>query len=167
MARDASLTFGGGTATTEVLRRSLVRRGWIANETHALVYGVSRLTPGTNLLAYCTTMGWLTRKGPGAVVSLVGASVPPAILSIAVTTMYERIGATPLLSPILTFAMTVALFFVFASAWQLSRPYLTRRAAARTAAIAAVVLSLTALGVTPVQILLVAAVAGALMASPS
>lgn len=167
MARDANLTFGGGSATTEVLRRALVRRGWMSNEAHALLYGVSRLTPGTNLLAYCTAVGWLTRGSPGAVVALLAASLPASVIALVVTVMYERLAASAVLAPLLTLAMAVALFFLFSSAWQLARPYCTRAAAFRTIVTTGVVLALVAAGVAPIHILLVSAGVGAMMARTS
>jgi chromate transporter len=34
------------------------------------------LTPGTNLLAFCTGIGWLLRGLSGALIALLAASVP-------------------------------------------------------------------------------------------
>lgn len=57
-ARDSNLTFGGGTATAETLRREVVaRRGWVLDSDFRLAYAASRLTPGTNLLAICAALG--------------------------------------------------------------------------------------------------------------
>lgn len=167
MARDGNLTFGGGTATIEALRRALVRRGWLTNETHALLYGVSRLTPGTNLLAYCAAAGWTVRGGRGAMVALVGASLPAAAIATLVTITFERLAASPLATRILTIGTGVALIFLFASAWHLARPYLARRAWPRTIPIVVVTLALFAAGIEPVYILLIGAGVGALLVRPT
>ena len=56
---------------------------------------------------------------------------------------------------------------MLATAWNLLRPYLKGTNAARTAILAAVAVALTMMQVTPIRILLVAAVLGAVMASPA
>jgi chromate transporter len=62
-ARYANTTFGGGSATIAVLKEQVVaKREWISEADFDLNYALSRLTPGTNLLAFCTAVGWSTRR---------------------------------------------------------------------------------------------------------
>jgi chromate transporter len=85
-ARHANTTFGGGSATIAVLRRQLVvRQAWLDDTEFDLGYALSRLTPGTNLLAFCTAAGWTARRWPGAVIALLAASLPYSILAVVVT----------------------------------------------------------------------------------
>jgi len=70
----------GGLASMELLRRSLGARGWMTDDGHALFVAVSRLTPGTNILAYCVALGWQLAHWRGALVSLAAASIPASIL---------------------------------------------------------------------------------------
>ena len=59
-ARYGNLTLGGGSATIAVLQQEIVvKRGWLAQVPFSLSYALSRLTPGTNLLAFCTAAGWI------------------------------------------------------------------------------------------------------------
>ncbi len=75
--RYANATFGGGSAKTAVLHRAIVdERKWVDPERFALIYALGRLTPGTNLLALCTGLGWQLRSWPGALVALFAASIP-------------------------------------------------------------------------------------------
>jgi hypothetical protein len=55
---------------------------------------------------------------------------------------------------------------VLSAAWNLLRPYMKGTNAVRTGIIAAIVVGLTLMQVTPIRILLVAAVVGVMMASP-
>src|SRR4051812_45020695 len=88
-ARYANTTFGGGSATIAVLREQiLTRRGWIDEAEFDLSYALSRLTPGTNLLAFCTAAGWTARRWPGAVIALLASSLPCSILAVIVTVFY-------------------------------------------------------------------------------
>src|SRR6266542_189869 len=89
-AKGANLTFGGGSATAETLRRELVdRRGWLSNTDFRLAYAASRLTPATNLLALCTAIGWRLRGISGAVATLLASSVPNSILATLVMAGYQ------------------------------------------------------------------------------
>ena len=74
--RYANLTFGGGSATIAVLHREIVaRRRWIDQDQFNLLFALSRLTPDTNLLAFCAGIVWMLRRCGGAVVALLSASV--------------------------------------------------------------------------------------------
>ena len=65
-ARYANLTWGGGSATISVIHEQIVlKRRWISELQFDVAFALSRLTPGTNLLAFCTAAGWLTRRWVG------------------------------------------------------------------------------------------------------
>src|SRR5437868_11293677 len=90
--RYANTTFGGGSATIAVLRdQILTRRGWIDDAEFDLNYALSRLTPGTNLLAFCTAAGWTARRWSGAIVALLASSLPCSILAVLVTVFYVEL----------------------------------------------------------------------------
>ena len=58
-ARVSNLTFGGGDPTMAALQSELVAsRGWLSPDKYALVYGLARITPGTNILAFCAGTAW-------------------------------------------------------------------------------------------------------------
>ena len=62
-----NVTFVGGSATIAVLHGEIVsKRRWISEEVFALCYALSRVTPGTNLLAFETGVGWIVRGWVGA-----------------------------------------------------------------------------------------------------
>jgi len=61
-ARYANLTLGGGSATTAVIHGEIVtKRHWVSEEQFALSFALGRLTPGTNLLAFCVGIGWILK----------------------------------------------------------------------------------------------------------
>ena len=60
--RDANRTLGGGLAAMELLRRTASRAAGCDDAEHGVLVAASRLTPGTNVLAYCVGLGW---KLPG------------------------------------------------------------------------------------------------------
>jgi chromate transporter len=63
--RYANLTLGGGSATSATIHREIVdKRHWVTQSQFTLSFALGRLTPGTNLLAFCTGIGWLIRGLP-------------------------------------------------------------------------------------------------------
>ena len=144
----------------ELMRRSFGARGWMSGATHALIIAVSRLTPGTNVLAYCTAIGWRLRGWRGAAVALAAASVPSSIIIFALSAALVRLVRYPAVQAGLALGMLVACALVFSAAWHLLLPYLRGHARLRVLATIAAALALFASGMTPVRILLLAAAAG-------
>lgn len=167
IARDANWTLGGGVATMEVLRRSMARRGWLSDSDHQQLFAAARVTPGTNLLAYCTAAGWHVRRFPGAIVALLAASVPCTLMALAVTMLWDRLEASPAFAIVVTVGMTVALTMLAIGAWHLASPQLTPGRLARAIVVLALVALCFWLGVSVVWILAVASAVGALWPSPS
>ena len=82
--RYANFTLGGGSATVAVMHRELLdKRQWLSPDDFTLCFALARLTPGTNLLAFCTGVGWLLRGMAGAVVALLAASIPCTVMVVA------------------------------------------------------------------------------------
>jgi chromate transporter len=125
------------------------------------MYAISRLTPGTNLLAYCTAIGWHIRGTIGALISWLAASVPCSLIALAVTVLYDRLETSRAFALVITAGMSVAVVLLAASAWHLARPHLGHASRWRSAAVVVLVIGLFAFDVSPVQIMLVAAAVGA------
>jgi chromate transporter len=159
-ARDVSRTLGGGMAAIEVLRRSFTARGWLDDTVHAVVVAVSRLTPGTNILAYCAAVGWHFDELRGSLVAVAAASVPSAIVVLALSAAVVRLDRYRSVRAILAAGAIVAAVLVLASAWHLLRPYIGRADRIRTAVLVIAAAGLYALDLSPVRILLIAAAAG-------
>ena len=134
VARDVNRTVGGGMASTELLRRTFVGRGWLDTYAHAVLLAVSRLTPGTNILAYCVALGWRSHRWRGSAAALVAASAPSALLIAALTAGVVRLDRHPAVQALLAIGTLVAALLILTSAWHLLRPYLARGTWPRTAA---------------------------------
>src|SRR5579864_6425450 len=88
--RASNLTFGGGDPTMAVLQNELVaRHGWLAREKYGLIYGLARITPGTNILAFCAGTAWELKGWRGALLAVLGATLPSALVVILLTAGYE------------------------------------------------------------------------------
>src|SRR5471030_2803525 len=90
-ARYANFTLGGGSATVAVLHREILDKcRWLSADDFALCFALARLTPGTNLLAFCTGVGWVVRGMPGAMVALLAGSIPCTLIVVVATTLFSQ-----------------------------------------------------------------------------
>jgi chromate transporter len=160
-ARHANTTFGGGSATIAVLRRHIVaHHAWLDAAEFDLSYALSRLTPGTNLLAFCTAAGWTARRWPGALIALLAASIPCSVLAVVVTVFYGELHASARFAAALRGALAAAVAIMLSTAWVFAEPHV--RAAPRKALAVVPCAAALSLGLhlSPVEILLLAALAG-------
>ena len=94
--RYANFTLGGGSATTAVIHGEIVgKRQWVSEEQFALSFALGRLTPGTNLLAFCVGIGWILRRWTGAVVVLLAASIPCTLFVAVITVLFAEWQENP------------------------------------------------------------------------
>src|SRR5574340_324570 len=152
--RIANATFGGGDPTMAALHNELVHvRNWLRSEDSGLVFGLARLTPGTNMLAYCAGTAWRIAGWPAAALAVLAATLPSAVLVTLLTAGYEGWKNNPRAMAAIGGMLTAAVGMMAAGAWQLLRPNLARGTRLRALVIASGALALSYLGVTPVQVL--------------
>lgn len=162
VARDSNKTIGSGMASIELLRRTLERRGWLDDHEHGVFFAASRFTPGTNMLAYLAALGWSYHGAVGAVVAVLGGSVPGSIVVTTLTAIAAAVDRWRAARAVLAVATLVAAVFVLVNAWSLVRPYIRGARLAWTVTTIAIAGLLAAAGATPVRVLLALAVWGVL-----
>lgn len=159
-----NLTLGGGEPAMAALQRELVeRRRWLKPEHYGLAYALARITPGTNVLACCAAMAWFLRGWPGAVLCVIAASVPSAMVVIGLTELYETVKGYPPAAGAIGGLLAAAVGMMAAAAWNLIRARLgrTQRVRTLTLALASVWLS-AGWSLSPIWILGLAAALGSL-----
>ena len=162
--RIGNTTFGGGDPTMAALQGELFERKWIDREQYGLVYGLARVTPGTNILAFCAGTGWLSLGALiGAVLAVVGSSLPSAGIATLLTAGYVAWRQNPWAMAAIGGMLAAATGLMAVAAYGLLKPHFKRQRWLRAGVIfgAALLLSLR-FGLTPIQILALAAVTGAL-----
>lgn len=160
--RYGNTTFGGGSATIATLHSQIVtKREWVSQQQFDLSYALSRLTPGTNLLAFSTAIGWLVRGWPGALVVLLASSIPCSVLAVLLSVVYESLGRHPFALVALRGALAAAVGIVAATAWTLIRPHIkdANRLKIVGFSLGAFLLA-SVFHFTPIRILLLAALVG-------
>jgi chromate transport protein ChrA len=162
VARESNKTIGSGMASIELLRRTLERRGWLDDEEHGILNAVARFTPGTNVLAYLAALGWSYHGVLGAAVAVLGGSVPGSVVVTTLTAVAATVDRWRAVRAALAVATLVAAVLVLINAWSLVRPYLRGTRVTWTLASVALAGLLAFAGATPVRVLLVLAIWGAL-----
>ncbi|MGB9604289.1 MAG: chromate transporter [Bryobacteraceae bacterium] len=122
-ARIGNLTFGGGDPIMAAFQRELVeRRRWLTDEQYGLAFALARVTPGTNVLAFCAAAGWFMRGWLGALVAVPAATVPSGLLVIVLTALYEELKGMRVAAGAIGGLLAAAAGMMLAAAWNLMRP---------------------------------------------
>lgn len=82
--RIGAFSFGGGAATLFLMRREFVQRHrWLTGDQYNEAFALSKLTPGTNIIAQSIVMGRMMAGAGGVAASLAGLLAP----AVAITTI--------------------------------------------------------------------------------
>ncbi|HZT29279.1 MAG TPA: chromate transporter [Bryobacteraceae bacterium] len=160
--RIGNLTFGGGDPTMAALQSELVStHRWLSPERYGLVYALARITPGTNLLAFCAGTAYELLGWGGAIVAVAAVTVPSAAVVVLLTAGYQTWKSNPLAMAAIGGTLAAAVGMMATSAWQLLRPQLAggRRLRAVVVFGVSVLLSLR-FGLSPIPVLGLAALVG-------
>jgi chromate transporter len=163
--RYANFTLGGGSATVAVLHRELLdKRQWLSTGTFNLCFALARLTPGTNLLAFCASVGWLLRGMAGAIVALLAASIPCTIIVVVATALLSHWQNNHWAQAAIHGAIAAAVAITVKTCWTIAHPHFKGHARLRVAIIATAAFSLyVLLSIPAIYVLLLAGLVGALL----
>ena len=80
--------FGGGSATIAAMRRTCLRCGWLDEEEFFETLLLSRLTPGTTIIAQIYLIGKRIAGYPGMVMAAIGLLVPSMTITLGLAKVY-------------------------------------------------------------------------------
>ena len=166
--RYGNFTLGGGSATSAVIHGQVVtRRRWVTDQQFGLCYALGRLTPGTNVLAFCTGIGWLLRGLPGALVALLAASIPCTLIVIVITALFREWQGNAIAQAAIHGAVAAAVAITAKTSWTIAGPLYRAGARLRVVLIGAAAFGLyVVIGVSAIYVLLGAALVGAFLPVP-
>jgi chromate transporter len=166
--RLASLTFGGGNPTMAAMHTEMVvGRKWLTSEKYSVSYALARITPGTNMLAFCAGTAWELLGWPGAIAGVLAASIPAAVIVMLLTEGYDAVRSNIYAMGAISGTLAAAVGMMGTAAWDLLRPYLDRKRSIHAVAIAGASLGLSLrFDLPPIEVLALAAVAGLLWRIP-
>lgn len=161
LLKHAAFTVGGGSVTTIALERDIVEDlHWLSKDRYRALYGLARVTPGTNILALVTGIGWDFYRWPGALLGLACAAIPGAILAALLAAGYKQAYGNPMVQRFLLGAAAAVCGFIAASIWKLISPYLWGEGRVVTVLVFALGLGVSLLGISPFPVIVALAVVG-------
>ncbi len=142
------------------LRRELIdRKGWLSEEDFGIAFALARITPGTNVLAFCAAVAARIANVPGAILAVAAVTLPSAALAVLFTIGYESWTAHPLVMAAFAGMAAAVAGMMFSTVWLLVKPQW--RSIARVAIFfAGSFFAAWKFGVPPVPIIAAAAIAG-------
>jgi chromate transporter len=163
--RYGNFTLGGGSATSAILHRALVeKRGWLTEDQFTLCFALGRITPGTNLLAFCTGCGWVLRGMFGAITSLLAASIPCSIFVIVLTALFSYWRDNHFAQLAIHGAIAAAVAITVKTCWTIAKPYFKGQGRLRVVLISAAAFLLYVwAGIPAIEVLVLAGVVGAFL----
>jgi chromate transporter len=121
------MAFGGGAATLSMLHDEFcVRRPVLPDEEFQLLFGLTRLVPGMNLLSLTVLLGYRSAGLFGSLLSLVGLTVPSFAIIILGCLLLRQGRPSPGLSGAVHGLSIGATALLVHTAWQLCRGTLRR-----------------------------------------
>jgi chromate transporter len=158
-------TFGGGNPTMAALQRELVeRRRWITQEDYAIAYALARITPGTNVLAFCAAVASRILGLPGAIAAVLAVTVPSAILAILITQGCESWRTNSTVMAAIGGTVAAVAGMMWSSVWLLVVPYIGKfwKTIRALLFFGGAFLAAWRFGITPIPVIAVATLAGVL-----
>jgi chromate transporter len=153
--------FGGGDPTIAILQREFDRRNWLSPEKFAVAFGLARLTPGTNVLAFCAAAAWYILGLAGALAAVLAITIPASVLVVWLTRAYDLTGRYPLAQAIANALLAAAVGTMIGAAILLVRSQCARGRWVRPTVIASGAFALSyLLKLSPLQVIGVAAIVG-------
>jgi len=126
--RIGNTTFGGGYVTIGMLGRELVEtRRWLSPEKFDLAFALSRVTPGTNLLAFCAAIGTLLMGVPGAIAAVLAVIVPSAILAVLFIYGFEAGQNNAIAMAAIGGTVAAVAGMMWSTIWTILRPHVGGR----------------------------------------
>jgi chromate transporter len=160
-ARVGVTVFGGGDPTIAILQREFYRREWLSPEKFGIAFGLARLTPGTNVLAFCAAAGWYILGLAGALAAVLAITIPASVLVVWLTRAYDLTAHSRLAQSIANALLAAAVGTMIGAALLLVRTQVKRGRWIKPVAISSGAFLLAFVAkMTPLQVIGVAAVAG-------
>jgi chromate transporter len=146
-----------------VLQRELVRqKSWLTIEDYGLAYSLARITPGTNIIAFCAATGVRILGYRGALAAVFAETVPSSVLAVLLTLGFESWRTNPVMMAAIAGTVAAVTGMMWASVFLMVRPYLgTLWKIARVVLLGgSAFFASWKFGITPVPVLIVAALIG-------
>jgi chromate transporter len=122
--RIGNTTFGGGYVTIGMLGRELVdTRRWISSDKFDLAFALARVTPGTNLIAFCAAIGELISGVAGAIAAVLALTVPSAAVAVFFIYAFETWQTNHIAMAAIGGTVAAVAGMMWSTIWTILRPH--------------------------------------------
>lgn len=162
--RVGALTFGGGYAMLPIVQKEIVEdRRWASQEQIIDYYALSQSVPGIIAVNMAVFLGYERKRVPGAIAAALGVVFPSLVIITVIASFIPYIQEVPFLQHAFAGVRVAVIALIVHAAWAMWRASVRNRAA--VAFFAGAFLIMAAMPVSPIVIILVAAVVGAFLRS--
>jgi len=120
--RIGSLAFGGGASTLAMMHDEFcVRRPVVSEEEFQVLWGLTRLVPGMNLLSLTVLLGYRTAGLMGSFLALIGLTVPSFVIIILGCVYLRRGVSSPMVVGAVRGLSVAAAALLVHTGWQMCR----------------------------------------------
>ena len=152
------------------LQREFVEReNWLAPEDYALAFSLARVTPGTNIIAFCAATGAQILGMWGALAGVFSETLPSAALAVLMTQGYESWRTNPVVMAGVAATIAAVVGMMWSAVWGLVAPHWggMQRSIRTVTITGGAFLAFWKLGMSPLPIIGVAALVGILWREPA
>ncbi len=113
---------------------------------------------------FCTGVGWLLQRFPGAVLALLAASIPSSVIAVALTILLTNAPNNWIVAAAIQGAVASAVAITAKTGWTIAHPHFKPGTRWRVTVIGGSAFALhAALGISAINVLLLAGVVGAVL----
>lgn len=154
-----AFTFGGGYAMLPLIQKEVVeQKHWLSEDEFGDVLAVTQSSPGALAVNASLFIGYHLAGFPGAFVAVLGATLPSFLVILMIATFFTQFSSMPIVQSMFNGIRPAVVALIAYAVVKLGRKILVNRFAFL---IAAAVLFLNLfLGVSPIQNMIMAALAG-------
>jgi chromate transporter len=107
------------------LQREFVDRyKWLSPEDYGLAFALARVTPGTNIMAFCAATGWQILGWAGAIAGALSPTLPSAVIAVIITVGYETWRTNPFALAAINGTVAAVAGMMLATVYSLVKPNL-------------------------------------------
>jgi chromate transporter len=120
------------------LQRELVQqKGWLTTEEYGLAYSLARITPGTNIIAFCAASALRILGARGVLTAVLVETAPASLIAVLLTLGFESWRSNPVMMAAIGGTIAAVTGLMWASAFGMVRRYLVNLAGAARVALLA------------------------------
>lgn len=159
-----TISFGGPVAHIALMEEETVtRRDWLSRDHFLDLLATTNLVPGPNAVEMASHIGFVRAGWPGLVAGGVSFALPAALISLALASLYVRLGDLPQVAALFYGINPAVMAIILVATYRLGRSALQDR---RIIALSLLCLVMALAGANEVLVLLGAGAAGILLTEP-